>query len=82
MANNEEITGPISQEDIEAADKLKNEANEYFKSKLYYIYLGKTINLLIVCKSLMLSDIYNILIVTGIEQNLTDITSNFRTKLQ
>lgn len=35
MASNEEITGPISQEDIEAADKLKNEANEYFKSKFF-----------------------------------------------
>lgn len=34
MASNEEITGPVvSQDDIEAAEKLKNEANEYFKSK-------------------------------------------------
>lgn len=52
--------------------------------KVSYVILNleKTISLLIVRKSLMLSDIYNILIVTGIEQNLTDITSNFRTKLQ
>ncbi|KAF9806880.1 hypothetical protein SFRURICE_005837 [Spodoptera frugiperda] len=35
MASNEEITGPISQEDVEAADKLKNEANEYFKKQSY-----------------------------------------------
>lgn len=33
MASNEETTKPVSQEDIEAADKLKNEANEYFKSE-------------------------------------------------
>ncbi|KAJ0173510.1 hypothetical protein K1T71_010659 [Dendrolimus kikuchii] len=35
MANNEEITGPVSQEDIEAAEKLKNEANEFFKKQSY-----------------------------------------------
>lgn len=35
MSNHEEITAPSTQEDIEAADKLKNEANEYFKSKLF-----------------------------------------------
>lgn len=33
MATNAEVTGPVSQEDIEAAEKLKNEANEFFKSK-------------------------------------------------
>lgn len=37
MAENKEITGPVSKEDIETAEKLKNEANEYFKSK-YYIF--------------------------------------------
>lgn len=35
MADNQEITGPVSQEDIEAAEKLKNEANEYFKSEYF-----------------------------------------------
>lgn len=33
MASNNEVAAPVSQEDIEAAEKLKNEANEYFKSK-------------------------------------------------
>lgn len=33
MSNNTDITGPVSQEDIEASDKLKNQANELFKSK-------------------------------------------------
>lgn len=35
MADNEEITGPVSQADIEAGEKLKNEANELFKSKFF-----------------------------------------------
>ncbi|OWR44742.1 serine/threonine-protein phosphatase 5 [Danaus plexippus] len=35
MAKNEDISNPVSQEDIEAADKLKNEANEYFKKQNY-----------------------------------------------
>ncbi|XP_072929717.1 serine/threonine-protein phosphatase 5 [Epargyreus clarus] len=35
MASNEEIMGPISQEDIDAAEKLKNEANDYFKKQNY-----------------------------------------------
>ncbi|XP_028031383.1 serine/threonine-protein phosphatase 5 [Bombyx mandarina] len=35
MSNHEEITAPSTQEDIEAADKLKNEANEYFKKQNY-----------------------------------------------
>ncbi|XP_075982644.1 protein phosphatase D3 [Anticarsia gemmatalis] len=35
MASNEEITGPVAQDDIEAAEKLKNEANEYFKKQSY-----------------------------------------------
>ncbi|XP_053614016.1 serine/threonine-protein phosphatase 5 [Plodia interpunctella] len=35
MANNAEITGPVSQEDIEAAEKLKNEANDFFKRQNY-----------------------------------------------
>ncbi|XP_059047787.1 serine/threonine-protein phosphatase 5 [Achroia grisella] len=35
MSNNAEITGPVSQEDIEAAEKLKNEANEFFKKQNY-----------------------------------------------
>lgn len=37
MSENEEIAGTIPQEDIEAADKLKNEANEFFKSKSLFI---------------------------------------------
>lgn len=39
MSGNEDLTGPVSQEDIEAAEKLKNEANEYFKSK-FPLYLN------------------------------------------
>ncbi|XP_045529820.1 serine/threonine-protein phosphatase 5-like [Pieris brassicae] len=35
MAENEELTGPVSQEDIEAAEKYKNEANECFKKQHY-----------------------------------------------
>ncbi|KAM3960527.1 protein phosphatase D3 [Aphomia sociella] len=35
MSSNAEITGPVSQEDIEAAEKLKNEANEFFKKQNY-----------------------------------------------
>ncbi|KPI92173.1 Serine/threonine-protein phosphatase 5 [Papilio xuthus] len=35
MATNAEVTGPVSQEDIEAAEKLKNEANEFFKKQNY-----------------------------------------------
>ncbi|XP_038206909.1 serine/threonine-protein phosphatase 5-like [Zerene cesonia] len=35
MAENEELTGPVSQEDLEAAEKFKNEANEYFKKQNY-----------------------------------------------
>ncbi|CAK1583856.1 unnamed protein product [Parnassius mnemosyne] len=35
MATNAEVTGPVSQEDIEAAEKLKNEANELFKKQHY-----------------------------------------------
>ncbi|XP_026494359.1 serine/threonine-protein phosphatase 5 [Vanessa tameamea] len=34
MAGNEELTGPVPQ-DLEAAEKLKNEANEYFKRQNY-----------------------------------------------
>lgn len=39
MAGSEDIPGTISQEDIDAADKLKNEANEYFKSEfsMYWV---------------------------------------------
>lgn len=37
MSENEEIAGTIPEEDIEAADKLKNEANEFFKSKFLFI---------------------------------------------
>lgn len=36
MSENEEIAGTIPQEDIEAAEKLKNEANELFKS-IYFL---------------------------------------------
>ncbi|XP_061722125.1 serine/threonine-protein phosphatase 5 [Cydia pomonella] len=35
MASSEEPTGPMSKEDIEAADRWKNEANEYFKKQNY-----------------------------------------------
>ncbi|XP_026333326.1 serine/threonine-protein phosphatase 5 [Hyposmocoma kahamanoa] len=35
MSENEEIAGTIPQEDIEAAEKLKNEANELFKKQNY-----------------------------------------------
>ncbi|XP_063387751.1 serine/threonine-protein phosphatase 5 [Cydia fagiglandana] len=35
MASSEEPTGPLSKEDIEAADRWKNEANEYFKKQNY-----------------------------------------------
>ncbi|XP_063539055.1 serine/threonine-protein phosphatase 5 [Cydia strobilella] len=35
MASSEEPTGPVSKEDIEAADRWKNEANEYFKKQNY-----------------------------------------------
>ncbi|XP_050354478.1 serine/threonine-protein phosphatase 5 [Nymphalis io] len=34
MAGSEELTGPVPQ-DLEAAEKLKNEANEYFKRQNY-----------------------------------------------
>ncbi|CAG4957194.1 unnamed protein product [Colias eurytheme] len=37
MAENEELTGPVSQEDLDAAEKFKNEANEYFKKQNYTI---------------------------------------------
>lgn len=47
MAENQEIVGPVSQEDIEIAEKLKNEANEYFKSKYF-----------IARNSLMISNFY------------------------
>lgn len=36
MSENEEIAGTIPEEDIEAAEKLKNEANELFKS-IYFL---------------------------------------------
>ncbi|XP_068618908.1 serine/threonine-protein phosphatase 5 [Battus philenor] len=35
MATNAEVTGPVSQEDIDAAEELKNEANEYFNKQNY-----------------------------------------------
>lgn len=33
MSDNGDLSAPVSQEDIEAAEKLKNEANEQFKSE-------------------------------------------------
>lgn len=45
MSENEEIAGTIPQEDIEAAEKLKNEANELFKSKYLLIISTLQINL-------------------------------------
>lgn len=56
MAKNEDISNPVSQEDIEAADKLKNEANEYFKSKLFY----KFVNLYYFCPNRIFMGHYSV----------------------
>lgn len=54
MADNEEIAGTIPKEDIEAAEKLKNEANELFKSKFLFIKSTLQHNLSLYCRIIML----------------------------
>lgn len=51
MADNEEIAGTIPEEDIEAADKLKNEANELFKSKFLPIKPALPLNMYFLLRS-------------------------------
>lgn len=38
MSDTAEVTEPITQEATEAAEKYKNEANDFFKSKTFFLY--------------------------------------------